>query len=62
MFIYNNARFIFHFFVSDILTIVRYDINHGDLDTFLPMKATTYLMCKKIYIDMVKDEKHYSLA
>jgi hypothetical protein len=44
-----------------ILTIVRYDINHGEMDIFLPMKVPTRSMCEETYIDVVKEDKQYLL-
>jgi hypothetical protein len=42
-----------------ILTIVRYDTNHGEIEIFLPIKAPTRLMCEKIYTDTVTEDKYY---
>ena len=44
-----------------VLTIVRYDTNHGDINIFLPIKAPTRSMCEKIYIDTVTEDKDYLL-
>ena len=44
-----------------VLTIVRYDTNHGDINLFLPIKAPTRSMCEKIYIDTVTEDKDYLL-
>ena len=44
-----------------VLTIVRYDTNHGDINIFLPIKAPTRSMCEKIYIDTVAEDKDYLL-
>ena len=44
-----------------VLTIVRYDTNHGDMNIFLPIKAPTRSMCEKIYIDTVTEDKDYLL-
>ena len=44
-----------------LLTIVRYDTNHGDINIFLPIKAPTRSMCEKIYIDTVTEDKDYLL-
>ena len=40
-----------------ILTIVRYDTNHGEIEIFMPIKAPTRLMCEKIYTDTVTEDK-----
>ena len=40
-----------------VLTIVRYDTNHGDINIFLPIKAPTRSMCEKIYIGTVTEDK-----
>jgi hypothetical protein len=42
-----------------ILTIVRYDTNHGEIEIFMPIKAPTRLMCEKIYTDTVTEDKDY---
>jgi len=44
-----------------VLTIVRYDTNHGDINIFLPIKAPTSSMCEKIYTDTITEDKHYLL-
>ena len=44
-----------------ILTIVRYDTNHGEIEIFMPIKAPTRLMCEKIYTDTITEDKHYLL-
>jgi hypothetical protein len=44
-----------------VLTIVRYDTNHGDINIFLPIKAPTRSMCEKIYTDTVTEDKDYLL-
>ena len=42
-----------------VLTIVRYDTNHGEIEIFMPIKAPTRLMCEKIYTDTVTEDKDY---
>ena len=42
-----------------ILTIVRYDTNHGEIKIFMPIKAPTRSMCEKIYTDTVTEDKLY---
>ena len=42
-----------------VLTIVRYDTNHGDINIFMPIKAQTSSMCEKIYTDTVTEDKYY---
>ena len=42
-----------------VLTIVRYDTNHGDINIFMPIKAPTSSMCEKIYTDTITEDKHY---
>jgi hypothetical protein len=42
-----------------ILTIVRYDTNHGEIEIFMPIKAPTRLMCEKIYTDTITEDKDY---
>ena len=44
-----------------ILTIVRCDTNHGEIEIFMPIKAPTRLMCEKIYTDTITEDKHYLL-
>ena len=40
-----------------ILTIVRHDINHGEMDIFLPMKVPTRSMCEIAFTDAVNKDK-----
>ena len=40
-----------------ILSIVRYDINHGEMDIFRPIKATTESFCEDMYINLVEEDK-----
>ena len=40
-----------------ILSIVRYNINHGEMDTFRPIKATTEFFCEDMYINLVEEDK-----
>jgi len=40
-----------------ILTIVRHDINHGEMDIFLPMKVPTRSMCEIAFTDAVNEDK-----
>ena len=42
-----------------VLTIVRYDTNHGEIEIFMPIKAPTRSMCEKIYTDTVTEDKDY---
>ena len=42
-----------------VLTIVRYDTNHGEIEIFMPIKAPTRSMCEKIYTDTVTEDKYY---
>jgi len=42
-----------------ILTIVRHDINHGEMDIFLPMKVPTRSLCEIAFTDAVKEDKQY---
>jgi hypothetical protein len=42
-----------------VLTIVRYDTNHGEIEIFMPIKAPTRLMCEKIYTDTITEDKDY---
>ena len=42
-----------------ILTIVRYDTNHGKIEIFMLIKAPTRSMCEKIYTDTVTEDKDY---
>ena len=42
-----------------MLTIVRYDTNHGEIELFMPIKAPKRLMCEKIYTDTVTEDKDY---
>ena len=42
-----------------VLTIVRYDTNHGEIEIFLPIKAPTRSMCERIYTDTVTEDKDY---
>ena len=44
-----------------VLTIVRYDTNHGEIEIFMPIKAPTSSMCEKIYTDTITEDKHYLL-
>ena len=44
-----------------VLTIVRYDTNHGEIEIFMPIKAMTRSMCDKIYTDTVTEDKLYLL-
>jgi hypothetical protein len=44
-----------------VLTIVRYDTNHGEIEIFMPIKAPTRSMCEKIYTDTVTEDKDYLL-
>ena len=44
-----------------VLTIVRYDTNHGEIEIFMPIKAPTRSMCEKIYTDTITEDKHYLL-
>ena len=44
-----------------VLTIVRYETNHGEIEIFMPIKAPTRSMCEKIYIDTVSEDKLYLL-
>ena len=44
-----------------VLTIVRYDTNHGEIEIFLLIKAPTRSMCDKIYTDTVTEDKDYWL-
>jgi hypothetical protein len=39
------------------LSIVRLDITYGDICILLPIRAPTELSCKKIYIDILKEDK-----
>ena len=40
-----------------ILTIVRHDINHGEMDIFLPMKVSTRSMCEIAFTDAMNEDK-----
>ena len=42
-----------------VLTIVRYDTNHGEIEIFMPIKAPTRSKCEKIYTDTVTEDKYY---
>ena len=42
-----------------VLTIVRYDTNHGEIEIFMPIKAPTRSMCEKIYTNTVTEDKDY---
>ena len=42
-----------------MLTIVRYDTNHGEIEIFMPIEAPTRSMCEKIYTDTVTEDKDY---
>ena len=42
-----------------VLTIVRYDINHVEIEIFMPIKAPTRSMCEKIYTDTITEDKDY---
>ena len=42
-----------------VLTIVRYDTNHGEIKICMPIKAPTRSMCEKIYTDTVTEDKDY---
>ena len=44
-----------------VLTIVRYDTNHGEIEIFMPIKAPTRSMCEKIYTDAVTEDTRYLL-
>ena len=44
-----------------ILTIVRCDVNFGEIEIFMPIKAPTRSMCEKIYTDTVTEDKLYLL-
>ena len=40
-----------------ILTIVRQDILHGEMNIFLPMKVPTMSMCEVAFNDVVNEDK-----
>jgi hypothetical protein len=44
-----------------ILSITRYDINHGEIAIFLPIKAPTKLSCEKLYFETIKEDKEFLL-
>ena len=44
-----------------ILTIVRCDVNFGEIEIFMPIKAPTRSMCETIYTETVTEDKRYLL-
>jgi hypothetical protein len=44
-----------------VLSIVRYDTNFGDINTYMPIKTLTRSMCETIYTETVTEDKHYLL-